>query len=146
MSLFNSKTPKEKSPVSTSVSTASVGGLNSLVHGTKITGEIHADSDIRVDGKLNGKLICKSKVIIGPTGHIDGSIQCENALIEGTFDGNLSVSGLLHIKENAKVSGDIRTNKLIVAPGAIFNVSCNMSNKSGASNGQVNKKTNKVSS
>jgi len=145
MSIFNNKSSKEKSTTSTVSVPSGVGGLNSLVQGTKVTGEIQAESDIRIDGHLNGKLICKAKVIIGPTGNIEGSIRCENALIEGSFDGNLIVTGLLQIKENAKVSGEIQTSKLIVAPGAIFNVSCNMSNSKGSSNGQINKKSQKVS-
>ena len=47
---------------------ASGHSLNSLVIGTSIDGTITSESDIRVDGKIKGKLECKSKVIIGPSG------------------------------------------------------------------------------
>jgi cytoskeletal protein CcmA (bactofilin family) len=65
-------------------------------------------------------------VIIGPTGTVDGDIQCENAVIEGFFSGLLIVSDLLHIRETAKVEGDVHTKKLIVQSGSTFNVSCKM--------------------
>ena len=69
-------------------------------------------------------LFCKAKVIIGPSGFVQGEIRCENAVIEGKFDGHLYVSGLLNIREKANIKGDVQTDKLIVQSGAIFNVSC----------------------
>ena len=100
--------------------------INSLVQGTRLEGTLHADSDIRIDGELKGSLFCKGKVIIGDTGKIEGDIKCVNAVVEGTFDGILNVSELLHIKEGAKISGEINTDKLIVHSGAVFNVTCKM--------------------
>ena len=60
------------------------------------------------------------------TGFIKGEIHCANAVIEGKFDGRLEVTELLNIKESANVNGDVSTGKLVVQPGAIFNVSCTM--------------------
>ena len=109
--------------------------LNSLVHGTIIEGTVKSDNDIRVDGVIKGSLNCSAKVIIGPTGFVEGEIRCKNAVIEGRFEGNLTVAELLNIRETAKVSGDVQTNKLIVQSGAVFSVSCVMGaqKKSGAS-------------
>ena len=100
--------------------------LNSLVKGTVLEGTISSENDIRIDGIIKGTLTCKAKVIIGPTGFIDGEVRCENAIIEGKFEGNLKVNDLLHVKETAIVNGDIKTNKLVVQSGAVFNVLCNM--------------------
>lgn len=100
--------------------------LNSLVQGTVIEGLIKSESDIRVDGAIKGKLFCNAKVIIGPTGFVEGEIKCKNAVIEGKFEGTLQVEELLNIKESAKINGDVSTGKLVVQPGAIFNVTCNM--------------------
>lgn len=116
------------------ISTPSTSSSNSLVQGTNIEGTVHAEKDIRIDGTMKGTLICKGKVIIGPTGTIIGDVQCENAVIEGTFDGILSVGEVLHVKETAKIEGDISTQKLIVQPGSIFNVKCKMGNQNGMGN------------
>ena len=101
-------------------------GLNSLVQGTELTGDINAGNDIRIDGSIKGTLNCKSKVIIGPTGMIDGEVNCANAVIEGKFKGKLVVKELLHIKESANIEGAIHTGKIIVQSGAVFNVTCQM--------------------
>ena len=108
------------------ISTPSTSSSNSLVQGTSIEGTVHAEKDIRIDGTMNGTLVCKGKLIIGPTGSVIGDVQCENAVIEGRFEGVLSVGEVLHVKETAKVEGDISTQKLIVQPGSIFNVKCKM--------------------
>jgi cytoskeletal protein CcmA (bactofilin family) len=100
--------------------------LNSLVKDTRIEGKIVSESDIRIDGFLKGTLECKAKVIIGPTGHISGDVVCQSAVIEGKFEGELSVSDVLNVRETAEVSGDVTTQKLIVQSGALFNVSCVM--------------------
>lgn len=100
-------------------SPSSSGGhsLNSIVQGTSIEGTVNANSDIRVDGSIKGKLFCDAKVIIGPTGQVDGEIRCENAVIEGKFEGKMNVKELLNIRETAAVNGDITCGKLIVQPG-----------------------------
>lgn len=107
-------------------SSAPSGAINSLVQGTRIEGKINASSDIRIDGELKGSLNCKGRVIVGPDGKIEGDIDCVNAIIEGNFNGTLKVSETLTVKETARIEGDVNTKKLLVQPGAVFNVSCNM--------------------
>lgn len=104
----------------------STGASNSIVKGTTIEGTIKAESDIRIDGSLIGSLSCKGKVIIGPEGSVEGDIDCYQAVIEGTFKGNLRVAELLNVRETAKIVGDVATDKLLVQSGAIFDVTCSM--------------------
>ena len=122
--------------------------LNSLVAGTTVEGTVHSESDIRIDGMIKGTLLCKAKVIIGPSGFVQGEIRCENAVVEGKFEGEIYVNQLLNIRENANIKGKVQTNKLIVQSGAIFNVNCQMGNVSQApvntlsnKNGSVNAKS-----
>lgn len=136
--MFGSK--KEKSTKSNNlIPSSNANTFNSLVQGTAITGDITADSDIRIDGKLVGDLECAAKVVIGPTGEVEGNINCQNAVIEGRYKGNLYVHELLQVKEKAEVNGTITTDKIIVQSGAIFNVTCNMGHKASSSNGSASK-------
>lgn len=118
-----------------SIAASPSGALNALVKGTTVEGSLRCENDLRVDGTIKGKLSCQSKVIIGPTGVVEGEIRCQNAVIEGRFKGTLNVTELLNVRETAEVEGDITTNKLLVQSGARFNVSCKMD--VGASNGAV---------
>ena len=122
--MFGSK--KEKSAKSNLIPSSTSNTFNSLVQGTSINGDIVADSDIRIDGNLKGTLECAAKVVIGPTGYIEGEIRCQNAVFEGRFKGDIYVENLLQIKDKAEVNGTVTTGKILVQAGAIFNVSCKM--------------------
>ncbi len=100
--------------------------INLIGVGTLIKGEVICESDIRIDGNLNGNLTTKGKVIVGAGGKVQGEIHCKNSDISGNVDGKIIVSELLSLKATAKISGDIVTNKLAIEPNAVFTGSCNM--------------------
>jgi cytoskeletal protein CcmA (bactofilin family) len=118
----NTKNTDETKNTSAPVSS----GLNALVKGTSVEGTVKCESDIRIDGTITGDLICKAKVIVGPTGYIEGEITCQNAVVEGKIKGVLNVYDVLNIRETAEIDGTISTGKLIVQSGAKFNVACKM--------------------
>lgn len=125
--MFKNKSKENGSSSSSSSSAASISGsTNSIVAGTSIEGSINANSDIRIDGALKGTLDCKGRVIIGPEGKVEGEINCQNAVIEGNFQGKINVKELLNVRESANIQGDVVTDKLLVQPGAIYNVNCSM--------------------
>jgi len=124
----NNKTNTKSKPTNSPGSTGS-SGINTLVGGTNIEGTITAQNDIRIDGTVEGILKCSGKLIIGPDGTVDGEATCKNAVIEGKFEGILSVSEVLDVRENANVTGNIKTGKLLVQTGAVFNGNCDMGNK-----------------
>ena len=124
--MFGSNDNKDNRKVQSNGSPNGSQSNNSLVNGTRIEGSIYTESDIRIDGKVVGTVNSKGKVVIGPTGQIDGDIQCRNAVIEGKFSGTLVVSELLQVKESAVIEGDVSTAKLLVHAGSTFNVTCRM--------------------
>jgi len=118
--MFGSNKSKDATKTGSIIPSASSHSLNSLVQGTVVEGKVKATNDIRIDGKIKGDLVCDAKVIIGPTGIVDGTVKCQNAVIEGQFDGILTVAELLNIRETAKVKGDVTYGKLIVQSGAVI--------------------------
>ena len=100
--------------------------INIIRKGTEIKGDVTCSGDIRIDGTLRGTLTSQGKVVVGPSGIIDGEITCKNADISGTIKAKLSVKELLQLKSTANIHSDINTNKLSIEPGANFTGSCNM--------------------
>ena len=99
---------------------------NALIAGSKIIGTIIADGDFRIDGTVEGDINSKSKVIIGQSGFIKGTIQCVNAEIFGSFDGKLDIKETLTVHATANIIGEIKTKILVVEPNAIINGTCSM--------------------
>lgn len=117
--MFNSKS---KSSLD---STAGTG--NTLIGaGTVITGDLHSNGDIRIDGILKGNLQGKGKVIIGAEGLVEGDIEGLQADIMGRVTGTIKVQELLFLHGKTQVNGDIYAGKLQVEPTAVFNGNCHM--------------------
>ena len=110
------------------------GGLhNVLAAGTTLTGKIEAESDFRLDGRIEGDVICKGKIVIGPKGSVKGNITTVNAEVFGNVDGSIRVRERLVLKSLAEIKGDIFIQTLEIEPGAKLNGSCTMSGKDGIS-------------
>lgn len=99
---------------------------NALTNGSKIVGEIFADSDFRIDGEVEGTITCNGKVVIGQKGFLKGSISCINAEIVGTVEGDIVVTETLSLRGTAVIKGEVKTKVLLVEPNAVFNGTCSM--------------------
>jgi cytoskeletal protein CcmA (bactofilin family) len=100
--------------------------FNALTAGSKIVGNISADSDFRIDGLIEGDLLCTGKVVIGEGGKIKGTVGCQNAEILGLMEGKITCHQQLSLRASGKIVGDVVTKTLIVEPGALFNGTCSM--------------------
>jgi cytoskeletal protein CcmA (bactofilin family) len=112
---------------STSKSVSGDGlSVNTIGNGTELKGDIVTSGDIRIDGKVTGKLDIKGKLVLGPTGIVEGNIDCQQADLFGEVKGNITASELLILKASAKIYGDVSTNKIAIEPGALFSGACSM--------------------
>jgi cytoskeletal protein CcmA (bactofilin family) len=111
---------------STLLSNTNTNGLNSLVKGTTVEGDIDSEGDIRIDGTVRGHISCRSKVIVGVNGVIEGKLFCQNATVEGTVRGILNVVDTLTVRSTGNVTGDVVSARLSMEAGASFNVICKM--------------------
>ena len=106
--------------------------INLIAKGTRITGDILSDGDLRIDGEIAGNLETKGRLVIGATGRMDGEIRCKSCEISGIHIGKLFVNELLSLKASSHVTGDIVTGKLSIEPGAYFSGTCTMSDESSS--------------
>lgn len=101
-------------------------GQNRINDGTKLKGNVTSNGYFRIDGEIEGNVKTPSKVVIGKTGVVIGTLSCENADIEGKVKGILDIEGTLSLKSTANIEGEVVTGKLAVEPGATFNATCLM--------------------
>lgn len=119
--------------------------LNMISEGTKIKGTIQSQNDIRIAGRLDGEAICKGKVIVSSSAHLEGNISSAEADIAGKVEGTVKVSNKLTLRQTTVVGGDIFTNVLIIEEGAKLNGNCRMgakeANMDGASDAEYAEST-----
>ncbi len=99
---------------------------NIIGKGTVVEGNIETFGNIRIEGKVNGSVISKSKIVLGQSSVIDGNIIAQNAELSGEVKGLVEISDQLILRPSSVIDGDIATNKLIVESGATFNGGCKM--------------------
>ncbi len=86
----------------------------------KFKGELSFDKGVCVEGHFEGQIHSKGTLHIAEGAGVTASIEAANVKIEGACQGNLNVAEKLHLLATAKVEGDLRTNRLEIADGAIF--------------------------
>ena len=89
-------------------------------------GTLSAKGSLRVDGKMDGTITDAQSVIIGSTGKVEGDIAGETVVVGGEVKGNICASQFTELLASARVTGDIRTAKILVEEGAYFEGSCSM--------------------
>ncbi len=103
--------------------------INRIVEGTRFTGEINCDSNIRIDGSFTGEMETKGRVVIGPQGSVEGTVKCQNCEVEGRLKGHVAVEELLSLKSSSSVEGEVHYGKLSIEPGAKLTGTLHMGSK-----------------
>jgi len=113
---------KDEKKVAEEISNSS----NTIGKGTTVEGNIETYGNLRIDGRVIGNIITKSKLVLGQSSQVEGNILAQNAEVFGEIKGKIEVSDLLTLKSSSMIHGDILTSKLIVETGAKFNGGCKM--------------------
>ncbi len=92
--------------------------VNKIINGTTFNGDITSNGDFRIDGILKGSLNSKGKLVVGPTGNIEGEIRCKNAEVFGKIKAKLIVEELLSLRSSAELNGEVVYNKIAIEAGA----------------------------
>jgi cytoskeletal protein CcmA (bactofilin family) len=97
--------------------------LSSLIAaGVEIAGDIRITDGLRIDGQLEGNVLCKDTarglLVLSEKGCILGGAKVYDAVINGTIRGDLEVENFLELQANARVVGNIRYRHLHMECGA----------------------------
>jgi len=107
--------------------TPAVSGHDTLIaKGVSVQGSIHAQGVLRIDGKVSGRIVAEGDVIVGQEGLVSADVSASNVIIAGELQGNVAVSGRLHILSGGRLFGDARVGVLVVEEGGIFKGECEM--------------------
>jgi cytoskeletal protein CcmA (bactofilin family) len=115
---------KEKTSSPTEKSSSNSATL--ISSGTILRGDVKSENDLRIDGTIHGHVRSSAKIIVGPSGFVEGNIEGANADITGKVKGNITVKELLQLREQCNVEGNINATKLQIDPTAVFNGKCQM--------------------
>jgi len=108
-----------------------------LGKGTEFKGVLSFEGTIRVDGKVDGEVISKDTLIAGDGAYLHGEITVGTLISSGKVFGNISASQKVHILAPGTIQGNIKTPRLIIEEGVLFDGKCEMASEKKASEQKV---------
>ena len=103
------------------------GELNTILgKGSMVDGTLTLQHSVRVDGKIRGNLSTTDSVIIGKEGDIEGELTVKNAVVGGRVKGKITATGRVVLESKATFIGEMKTSRLVIEEGAVFEGHCSM--------------------
>lgn len=111
------------------VSLATHIGENTRLEGTLITSE-----PIKIDGFVAGDIKSSSKVVIGPTGVVEGNLNVKQLYVAGHIKGDVFVEEKTQFVSGGHIKGNISSADFIMEMGASIDGMCRTNNKNNELN------------
>ena len=93
---------------------------------TTFNGVLKFDRSIRIEGSFKGRIISKGSLIIGEGARVRANIKAGSIVIAGEVRGDVEAYERLEMLPTGKLYGNIKTKKLKMADGVVFEGSCEM--------------------
>lgn len=98
----------------------------------QFTGELSADEDLVIQGRVDGTILHSQRLTVGPGGAVKATVRARAVVVEGTVDGDVHATKSVVVKETATVRGNIAAPSVSILEGAHFNGAVNMDSRDGA--------------
>jgi len=103
-------------------------GMVSTVFGkdTEFSGDLEFKESLQINGLFSGEVLSGGYLVIGESAIVKANIKAKTVLLYGTVYGNIEAVNRLEIYPNGKLYGNIRTGKLKISDGVVFEGKCEM--------------------
>lgn len=91
-----------------------------------IKGEVIAEDEVVVEGKIEGKIQVKNRLVVGKNGFVEAEIEAREIIIKGRVHGNLKGNYKVEIVPEGILNGNISAPKVVIADGAVFDGNIDM--------------------
>jgi cytoskeletal protein CcmA (bactofilin family) len=103
----------------------------------EIIGTLKLPGERVVTCRVDGEIHSPSTVIIPAENRVKARIKAESAVIFGTVEGDIQVTGRAVLKSSSTLHGDIRAARVLVEEGATFNGKSHVNAKSAEPSGKT---------
>ncbi len=93
---------------------------------TSLTGTLTFKKPLQIAGEFNGEIISDGFLLISETANVKANIKAHTVVVGRQVTGNVIATDRLEMLSTGKVNGNIKTAKLQIADGVIFDGNCEM--------------------
>ncbi|MCA9577251.1 MAG: polymer-forming cytoskeletal protein [Polyangiales bacterium] len=94
--------------------------------GLTLKGSIRGDTDMDIDGRVEGNISVGGHVRVLERGHVLGPVDVGALTVRGRVVGDVAVSGALHVGETGRVAGDVRAARVSLDDGGLLDGTIDM--------------------
>jgi len=95
--------------------------ISLIGEGISVVGTLNLQDDVlRLDGRVEGKIIGQGTLVVGEKGLLQGEIQVGRLILGGRVEGRVTAPEGIHITLTGKLLGTALTSQLVIDEGGIF--------------------------
>lgn len=90
----------------------------------QVRGDVHFSGGLRIDGEVTGDVVVTGvqagTLTIGDSGRVHGNVRVSHLVIYGQISGHVHATGLVDVRPQAQIEGDVHYGSLEMAAGAVI--------------------------
>ena len=98
----------------------------------RFKGELKAQEDIKIEGRIEGTIHHQQRVIVGSKGEVVATVNAATIDVDGRVQGDMSAKKSVKVSQTAVVRGNIRAPSVSITEGANFNGGVTMESNAGS--------------
>jgi cytoskeletal protein CcmA (bactofilin family) len=121
--------PRMAPPAPAPAPSPRAGGNCLIGSKTTVKGEITGDEDILVEGVVEGQIRISRDLRVGPGGVVKANVEAQSVVVSGELLGDCQASQRVEIQATGRLTGNIRSPRVVIAEGATFKGNSDMSGR-----------------
>jgi cytoskeletal protein CcmA (bactofilin family) len=87
----------------------------------RFKGELRAQEDIKIEGRIEGSIHHQQRVVVGNKGEVVASVNAQSIDVDGKVQGDIVAKKSIKVSQSAVVRGNLRAPSVSINEGANFN-------------------------
>ena len=97
-----------------------------LYKGSRVTGQLTFHGPAKIDGSVEGEVLCHGMLTIGEEAEVRARISGEVVVIRGKVEGDVAAKERVELEKPARLLGNIDAPRLTITEGVVFDGYCSM--------------------
>jgi cytoskeletal protein CcmA (bactofilin family) len=98
----------------------------------RFKGELKAQEDIKIEGRIEGSIHHQQRVVVGAKGEVVATVHAASIDVDGRVQGDMNAKKSIKVSQSAIVRGNIRAPSVSITEGANFNGGVTMESNAGS--------------
>lgn len=90
------------------------------------TGTIEFAEPFMIKGKVSGRIVATSDLMIDTGAHVHADISARRVVIKGSVTGNVTATEMVHVFNSGALTGDVTAPEVVLESGCFFSGICTM--------------------